>query len=419
MKGKIVTGVDLGSSKIAVVTAQVNYDNLNSLKEINVIGVSSVSSKGIKRGQIVNIDETVEATIDAIEAAQRMAGQDISEAYISLGGCHISSQNSQGVVAVSGTNNEIIEGDIARSLEAASAISLPAGRKIIHVLAKEYIVDGEAGVKDPIGMTGVRLEVETHIVTASDAAINNITKTLYDSGVKTNDLVFSALASSYSTLTETEKELGCCLIDIGGGTTSVVVFIDGSICYSGVIPIGAKNITNDIAIGLKVSLESAEKIKLFLSKAKKSDKESGDELNLNTLGITEINKVSKKTLIEGIIRPRLNEIFTMVRLELEREKLLNRIPTGAIITGGGSKTVTIAESGKRMMTLPVRIGTPTGVGGLIDDISDPSYSNVVGLVLYGANNINSQRSSVKLPRINIPGGGLLHKLIETVKDLLP
>lgn len=421
MKNKIIAGIELGSSKAVVIVAQVSIDETTFAKAINVIGVSSVESKGVKRGQIVNIEESVESAVAAIEAAERMAGHNLTEAYVSLGGAHIHSQNSHGVVAISGPNGEIVDSDIDRSLEAASAISLPASREIVHVLPREFIVDGENGVKDPIGMTGVRLEIETHIITASSAAIKNLTKALFDSDIKINDLVFSGLASAYSVLTETEKELGCCLIDIGAGTTSVVVYIDGSLIYSGVIPVGAKNVTNDIAIGLRVSLDVAEKIKIFLSQDKKQSRDGVDEIDLNALGISEVNKVSKKTLIEGIIRPRLNEIFTMVRLELEKEKILNRIPSGAIITGGGAKTVGVIDSAKRMLTLPVRIGIPQGVSGLVDDILDPAFSVPIGLLIYGSKDeVDSNSNGFKFPvKFNLPGKGLIHKVIESIKDLLP
>lgn len=421
-KPRNIAAIDLGSSKVATIIAQVSMDDLSFEKSVNVVGVASVESKGIKKGQIVNIEESVEAVISSIEAAERMAGYNLDTAYIALSGGHIQSQNSHGVVAVSNPNSEIVESDVDRVIDAASAISLPASREIVHVLPREYIVDGESGVKDPIGMSGVRLEVETHVVTASSAAIKNLTKALGEAGVKSDDLVFSGLASAQATLSETEKELGCVLIDIGAGTTSIAAFIDGSLAYSGVIPIGAKNVTNDIAIGLRVSLETAEKIKLFLS-ADKRDKDEKDELDLDALGITDIKKISKKTLTEGIVRPRLNEIFTMVRLELERERLINRIPSGAIITGGGAKTVGVVDSAKRMLALPVRVGLPKGVKGLIDDVIDPIFSGAVGLLMYGSKDDVEEASGgfkmpakLKLPKANL---GFASKIVDAIKDLLP
>lgn len=419
-KSKVIAGIEIGSSKVATVVAQVSIEEGSYEQKVNIVGVSSVPSKGIKKGQIVNIEEAVESTITSIEAAERMAGHNLDSAFVSLGGAHIHSQNSHGVVAVSGPTGEIVSSDIDRVIEAASAISLPASREIVHVLPREFIVDGESGVKDPVSMSGVRLEVETHVVTASSAAIKNLSRTLLEAGVKIDDIVFSGLASSDSVLTDTEKELGCVLIDIGAGTTSVVAYVDGSLAYSGVIPVGAKNVTNDIAIGLRVSLDTAEKIKLSLSSTKKNERDPKDELDLASLGISEVSKVSKKTLIEGIIRPRLNEIFTMVRLELEREKIINRIPSGAIVTGGGSKTIAVTDSAKRMLSVPVRLGVPSGVSGLVDDCLDPVFSVPIGLLLYGAKHDNLESSGFKFPiNINLPGKGFLHKIIESIRDLLP
>lgn len=418
-RSKIIAGIELGSSKTATVVAQVSLDEGSFEEVINIIGVSVSVSKGVKKGQIVNIDDSVESAITSIEAAERMAGHNIDSAFVALGGAHITSQNSHGVVAVSGSTGEIISSDVDRVIEAASAISLPASREIVHVLPREFVVDGEAGVKDPISMSGVRLEVETHLVTASSAAIKNLSKTLSEAGIKINDMVFTGLAASYSVLTDTEKELGCVLIDIGAGTTSIVAYIDGSLAYSGVIPVGAKNVTNDIAIGLRVSLDTAEKIKLSLSDTKTA-KDQKDELDLSSLGISEVSKVSKKTLVEGIIRPRLNEIFTMVKLELEREKIINRIPSGAIVTGGGSKTIGVNDSAKRVLSVPVRVGMPKGISGLIDDCIDPTFSVPIGLLLFGSKQQIVEVGGFKFPmKLNLPGKGFLHKIIESVKDLLP
>ncbi len=417
-KSKIIAGIELGSSKTVTIVAQVTSDGSYD-ETVNIIGVSVTSSKGVKKGQIVNIEESVESAISSIEGAERMAGHNIDTAFVALGGAHITSQNSHGVVAVSGPSGEIISSDVDRVIEAASAISLPTSREIVHVLPREFVVDGESGVKDPIGMSGVRLEVETHVVTASSAAVKNLSKSLGESGVKIDDMVFTGLAASYSVLTETEKELGCVLIDIGAGTTSVVAFVDGSLAYSGVIPVGAKNVTNDIAIGLRVSLETAEKIKVLLSNTK-NNKDQKDELDLSSLGISEVSKVSRKTLVEGIIRPRLNEIFTMVRLELEKIRIINRIPSGAIVTGGGAKTIGITDSAKRMLSVPVRVGLPTGVSGLIDDVIDPAFSVPIGLLLYGSKLETVEASGLKFPmKLNLPGKGFLNKIIESVKDLLP
>src|SRR3989339_1012019 len=418
-KAKIISGIELGSSKITTIVAQISEDPNLMEKSVNVVGVATAPSRGIKKGQIVNIEEAVEATIASVEAAERMAGYNLNSAFISLGGAHIHSQNSHGIVAVSDSSGEIIESDVERVIDAARAISIPQSREVIHIIPREYAVDGEGGVKDPIGMSGVRLEVDTHIITASDAAMKNLRKAVKEVGIEVNGFVFSGLASSESVLSSTEKELGCVLIDIGGGTTSLCVFIDGAPIYSSVIPIGAKNVTNDLAIGLRVSLEAAEKIKLLLSDEKSAKKEDGDELDLSQLGLPDIKRISKKTLIEGIIKPRLNEIFSMVKLELDREGLGNRVPSGVIITGGGALTIGVLDSAKRITLLSARIGKPQGLTGLIDDIIDPSYATVAGLALYGA------RSDVSLPltsfakRIKLPTKGIVGKLFGIIKDLLP
>ncbi len=418
-KAKIISGIELGSSKITTIVAQISEDPNLMEKSVNVVGVATAPSRGIKKGQIVNIEEAVEATIASVEAAERMAGYNLNSAFISLGGAHIHSQNSHGIVAVSDSSGEIIESDVERVIDAARAISIPQSREVIHIIPREYAVDGEGGVKDPIGMSGVRLEVDTHIITASDAAMKNLRKAVKEVGIEVNGFVFSGLASSESVLSSTEKELGCVLIDIGGGTTSLCVFIDGAPIYSSVIPIGAKNVTNDLAIGLRVSLEAAEKIKLLLSDEKAVKKEDGDELDLSQLGLPDIKKISKKTLIEGIIKPRLNEIFSMVKLELDREGLGNRVPSGVIITGGGALTIGVLDSAKRITLLSARIGKPQGLTGLIDDIIDPSYATVAGLALYGA------ISDVSLPltsfakRIKLPTKGIVGKLFGIIKDLLP
>jgi len=418
-KPRIVAAIDMGSSKIATLVGQVIGDPVTGETSINVVGASQSESKGIKKGQIVDIEEAVEATITSIEAAERMAGYNLETAYVSIGGAHIHSQNSHGVVAVSDPNGEITESDVDRAIEAASAISLPVSREVIFVVPREFIVDGESGVRDAVGMSGVRLEVDTHIVSAASAALKNAKKAINEVGIKIEETVFSGLASAEAVLTPTEKELGCVLIDIGGGTTSIAAYMEGAIVYSGVIPIGARNVTNDLAIGLRVSLETAEKIKIALSGEKKKDKEESDELDLAGLNITEIRKISKKTLIEGIIRPRLNEIFSMVKLELEKEGVVNRIPSGAIITGGGAETAGAVDSARRVLSVPVRIGVPKGVGGLIDDVITPSFSTCVGLLRYGAKarpveNLTSFSKKMKLPSVGVFG-----KLIDNIKNLLP
>lgn len=423
-KNKVIASLELGSSKICTLIAQVQAEQTGESKSVNIAGASSVLSRGIKKGQIVNLEEAVESAISSIEAAERMAGYNLDRVYVSLGGASISSQNSHGVVAVSDPEGEITADDVDRVIEAASAISLPQSREVVHVIPREFTVDGETGVKDPLGMSGVRLEVETHIVTASSASIKNLKKALNEVGVGVDGIVFTGIAAAEAVVTPTEKELGSVLVDIGGGTTSISVFTDGAVSYSGVIPIGANNVTNDLAIGLRVSLETAEKIKTLLSKpvhaglAKKPQSED-DEIELAKMGISEIRKVSRKTLTEGIIRPRLNEIFTMVRLDLEKVGLGARVPSGVVITGGGAETVGILESAKRTLSLPVRLGIPGGVGGLVDDILNPAFSVPIGLILYGVKRESFEPFTSFSKRVKFSPKGILGKVIESIKDLLP
>lgn len=385
----IVVGIDIGSSKVSTLIARVDEDL------VNVLGVSEVPSKGVKKGQIVNIEEASDSINAALDSAERMAGHSIDRVFVSVSGVNIESQNSKGVVAVSQPDGEISEYDVERVLEAAGAVSLPSTREIIHVIPKTFTVDGEGGIKDPVGMSGVRLEVDTHIITANSAAVKNIEKILSsEAGVNVQSLVFSGLASSLSVLSDTEKELGVVLADIGSGVTNIAIYVDGSLSYTSVIPIGARHITNDLAIGLKISLESAEKIKLYLSKhyvrrirvpmeGEKRNRREEDELDLNELHLPEdIKKVSSKTLVEGIIKPRLNELFTMIALEIKKSGFATQTPAGLVITGGGAKTVGAEESAKRMLSMTVRVGVPQNITGLIDDVQSPTFATAVGLLEY-------------------------------------
>lgn len=381
----IVVGIDIGSSKIATIIGRIDEE------VINILGVSESVSKGVRKGQIVNIEEASGAINSSLDAAERMAGHAIDRVFVSLSGVNIESQNSKGVVAVSQPDGEISEYDVDRVLEAAGAVSLPSTREIIHVVPKTFTVDGEGGIKDPVGMSGVRLEVDTHIITANSAAVKNIERILgSEAGVNVQGLVFSGLASSLSVLSETEKELGVVLVDIGAGVTNIAIYADGALSYTSVIPIGARHITNDLAIGLRISLESAEKIKLYLSKkygkrirppeGEKRNKED-DDLDLGELHLAEeIKKVSSKTLVEGIIRPRLNELFTMIALEIKKSGYATQTPAGLVVTGGGAKTVGAEDSAKRMLSMPVRIGIPTNLTGLIDDVENPTFATAVGLL---------------------------------------
>lgn len=423
-KNRIIAGIDIGSSKITTIISQVIVEPMTYETTTSVVGVSSTPSKGIKKGQVVNIDEAVESIIASVEAAERMAGYNLDTAYISVGGAHVSSQNSTGVVAISDPSGEVTPHDVDRVVQAARAVSVPAARQVIHVLPREFVVDGERGVRDPVGMSGVRLEVETHLVTVTSAALKNLTKAVNEVGVKIQETVFSGLSSAFSTLSETEKELGCVLIDIGAGTTSIAAYVDGALSYSGAIPVGARNVTNDLAIGLRISLDAAEEIKLSLSdRAIKVDKDSkNDQVEINETGSTEVKKVARRTLTEGIIRPRLNEIFSMVKSELDRAGVVHKIPSGAILTGGGALTVGVEDSARKILSLPVRVASPSGVTGLIDDILTPQYATAVGLILYAQKNGSMAPEAVSNSigqKMKLPNGKIFTRLIDTIRDLLP
>lgn len=422
---QVLVGVDIGSSKVATVIGQIQDET------INILGVSEAPARGIRKGQIVDIEEAAGSINASLDAAERMAGYSVDRVFVSLSGIHINSQNSKGIVAISQPQGEIQPVDVDRVLEAAGAISLPSTVTTLHVLPKTFTVDGEPGIKDPVGMTGVRLEVDTHIISANSVSVKNIQRVLeQEAGVGISGLVFSGLASAMAVLTETEKELGVVLVDIGAGITDICIFVDGALTYSSVIPIGARHITNDLAIGLRISLESAEKIKLHLSKyygKKKKDgevKETTDEIDLSDLNLLEdVKKVSQKTLVDGIIRPRLNELFTMIGIEIKKSGFGTQTPAGLVVTGGGARTVGVEEAAKRMLSMPVRVGSPLELTGLIDDVENPSFATAVGLLSYGKNikitETTSMFSGIFKSMKFKPMSGVINSLKKLLKQFAP
>lgn len=430
---RIIAGIDIGSSKIAAIISAYDQDE----EKVSVLGSAAIPARGVRKGQIVNIEEAAESVVAAVEAAERMAGYSLTHAFVSVDGAQIASQNSRGVVAVSRPEEEIAGDDVRRVIEAARAVSLPSSREIVHALPRYFSVDSQSGVKDPVGMAGVRLEVETHLVTASATSIKNLSKCVAEVGADIDGFVWAGLASAEAVLSETEKELGVLLVDIGGGTTHIAIFVEGSLAYSSVLPIGAKNVTNDLAIGLRVSLESAEKIKFALGERRKKpalpeeeeeekeEAEPEDEINLKDLELAEeVKTVSRKTLVEGIVRPRLNEIFTMVSLEVKKSGFGGLTPSGVVVSGGGALSVGCVEAAKKMLSLPARIGSPQGVTGLIDDVSQPPFATLVGLVLYGVHQgeLSERRFSFEsIERLagRIPVRGVAGRLADLVKSFLP
>ncbi len=430
-----ITAIDIGTEKVCTLIVGIGEQS----GALQVLGVSSVPSKGIKKSQIVDLEDTIESITKSLDSAERMAGFGVSSAYVSLSGSQIGSQNSKGVVAVANPEGEISQSDVSRVIEAARAISLPSSREIVHVIPREFQVDGQEGIKDPIGMSGIRLEAEAHIISVSSIALRNLTKCLSEVGISVNSFVFSGLASSLSCLSETEKELGVVLLDIGAGSTSMAVYVEGALTYSCVLPVGARHITQDIALGSHVSLASAEKIKMFLSTMppespatpgetrdqRRERLKRDDEIDAQKVGVDDADFLSRKVLVESIMMPRMREIFEMVGKELEKEKLFPLVPAGVVLTGGGALTTGMVDVCKRTLSLSTRIGAPTGVQGLLDDLDSPQFATSVGLVLYGAKDGGEQ---VRTSRGGGPGvgsnlssaaSGIVGKIVGLLKSLLP
>lgn len=408
-KEKIIAGLDIGSFKITTIIATLSDEG-----KVQVIGVSTVPSKGIKKGAVVDIDEAVEAIAASLESAERMAGYAVSSTYCLVDGTHISSLNSRGVVAVAHQEGEISPADVLRVTEAAQAISIPSSREIIHVLPRGFIVDSQDGVRDPVGMSGIRLEVETNIISGATAVMRNLVKCVQQVGVDVEDLVFGGVAASQAVLTDTERELGAVVVDIGGGTTDILVFEDGSPAYAAVLPIGGQNITNDLAIGLRTSLEDAEKIKEKLQQTASGEKEEL-QLDVSDLGL-ETKTLSKKTLNE-IIKARLREIFSLVVLEIKKSGFSGKLPAGVILCGGAAKTAGIVEIAKQVLKMPVRVGQPQGASGLIEEVSGPAYAASIGLLLYGAQLQPERRVSLSAARGRV--GDLFSRMVNWAKSFLP
>lgn len=411
---KIITAIDVGSSKVSTIIAALTED------KISVIGVSgAVPSKGIKKGNVVDIDEAVKSISHSLERAERMAGVSVSSAFVTINGSHLKTLNSHGVVAVSHQGAEITAEDVARVTEAAQAVTLPSSREIIHVIPRDFIVDSQDGIRDPVGMSGIRLEVETNIIHGSSTAMRNLAKCVEYVGVEVEDMVYVGVADSESVLTDTEKELGTLLVDIGGGTTSIIAFLEDSPVFANVLPIGGKHVTSDLAIGLRAHMDAAEKIKIRLSEdaVQKDNLESKlEDLDVSEFGLDK-DSISRK-LLYGIIDARLNEIFNLIALELKKADLQGKLPAGVVITGGGALTAGIKKVAKRVLKTPVRVGYPKGVTGLIDEIESPEFSVTVGEIIYGSKLI---RTGSKLSFDSGKGNmnKILSKMFDKAKSFLP
>jgi cell division protein FtsA len=372
----IIVGLDIGTTKIAAVVGEITEEGLD------IIGLGTHPSRGLKKGVIVNIDSTVAAIRQAIAEAEGMSGCEISQVYVGIAGGHIKGVNSTGTVAVK--DKEVDHGDVSKVLELARAIALPVDRHIVHVLPQEYKIDGQDGVREPLGMCGVRLEARVHIVTAAAAATQNIIKCCHRCDLEVLDIVLEPLASGEAVLEEDEKGLGVALIDVGGGTTDIAVFTEGAVAHTSVIPIGGHQLTSDIAFGLRTPPHEAEKIKHRWGCALASMVREDETIEVASVGGRAPRVLSRQMLCRDIVQPRVEEIFSLIKSEIARLGCEDLLASGAVITGGATQLPGMVELGEEILGLPVRLGVPKGVGGLAEVVKTPGYATGVGLVQYGA-----------------------------------
>jgi cell division protein FtsA len=376
-KDDLITALDLGTTKISAYISEVDESS-----EINIVGVGTTKSDGIRRGVVVNLDKTVQGIRQAVGEAELMAGVKVNNVLVGIAGDHIKSFNSRGVIAVSRTDEGISREDIKRVIEQAKAVTIPMDRKIIHVLPQDYTVDDQAGIKEPVGMAGVRLEAEVHIVTAAITAIQNIAKSIERANFAVMNIVLQPYASSFAVLDDEEKELGVCLIDIGGGTTDFSIFFEGSIRHTSIVGLGGVNITNDIAIGLRTPRAQAEEIKKRYGVALASMVDTNEMMKVPGVGGRKEREVSRQ-ILGSIIEPRIEEIFSLVEREIKKSGFDDRLTAGIVLTGGTAKMDGIEQLAERIFDLPVKVGIPRGIVGLTDAVSDPIHSAGIGLILYG------------------------------------
>jgi cell division protein FtsA len=376
----IVVGLDIGTTKIGAIIAEMDGD-----EGPKVVGVGTSPSEGLRRGVVINLEKTVQSISRAVDEAELMAGMEVHSVLAGIAGDHIRSINSRGVIAVSGTNREIGKNDISRVVDAAKAVAIPMDREIIHVLPQEYIVDDQSGIKDPVGMAGVRLEAEVHIVTGAVTSAQNLYKSIQKSGLNVQDLVLEPLASSYAVLSPEEKELGVALLDIGGGTTDIAVFYEGSIRHTAVIGLGGNNVTSDIAIGLRTSLAQAEKIKVEQGSALVSLTEDDQFIVVPGIGGRQERQVPR-SLLASIIQPRMEELLGLALREIRRTDYADLLATGVVLTGGASQLPGVTELAEQIFDMPVKLGVPAGFGGLVDLAQSPKHATGIGLILYALQN---------------------------------
>lgn len=397
-KGHVIVGLDIGTTKTCAIVAEMTDTG------INIIGIGSHPSEGLKKGVVVNIENTVEAIKKAVDEAEHMSGCEISSVHVGIAGGHIKGQNSLGIVAVK--SREVDEDDVRRAIEASKAIAIPLDREILHTLPQNYIVDDQNGIRDPIGMSGVRLEAKVHIVTGSSASVQNIVKSVNRVGLDIDDMVLEQLASSEAVLSADEKDLGVVLLDIGGGTTDIAVFSDGSIKHTAVIPVGGNFITSDIATGLRTPLTEAEKIKIKYGCAFSSMIPKNEIIEVPSVGGREPREVTRQ-ILGRIIEPRAEEILNMSYKEVIKSGYEDILAAGVVLTGGTSIMAGITELAEHVFNMPVRRGCPAGIGGLTDVVNSPMYATGVGLVIYGSKNVS--KDALKSFEMNI-FGKTLHRI---------
>ena len=374
----IIVGLDLGTTKVCAIVGE-----LKDGGQVDIIGIGISPSYGLKKGVVVNIDSTVESIKKAVQEAELMAGVEINSVYVGISGGHIKGINSRGVAAIK--NKEVGSTDVARAIDGARAVNIPMDQQILHVIPQEFIIDDQDGIKEPIGMSGVRLDVKVHIITGAVTSIQNIVKSCSRAGLHVNDLVLQPLASSRAVLTSEEQELGAVVVDIGGGTTDMAIFLEGSLWHTEVLPIGGNHLTNDIAIGLRTPASEAEKIKIKYGCALSSLVKHEETLDVPSVGGRPPRNLSRQILCE-IIEPRVDELFGMVQQRLKKTGYEDMCASGLVLTGGTALMEGLQEAAERTFALPIRVGKPKNIGGLMDVVNSPVYATGVGLVLYGSEN---------------------------------
>jgi len=374
----LLVSLDVGTSKVVAIVGEVNPQGV-----VDVVGIGSHPSRGMKKGVVVNIESTVQSIQRAVEEAELMAGCQIHSVYTGIAGSHIRSLNSHGIVAIK--DKEVSPADVERVIDAARAVAIPADQKILHILPQEFIIDNQEGIKEPVGMSGVRLEAKVHMVTGAVSAAQNIIKCVRRCGLEVDDVILEQLASSYACLTDDEKELGVCLVDIGGGTTDLAVFTDGAIRHTAVIPIAGDQVTNDIAVALRTPTQFAEEIKIKYACALSQLASAEETIEVPSVGERAPRRLSRQTLAE-VVEPRYEELFALVQAELRRSGFEDLIAAGIVLTGGTAKMEGVIELAEEVFHMPVRLGLPQNVSGLADVVRNPIYATGIGLLQFGWHN---------------------------------